>query len=183
MTDEHAYEDLTAYGLDEADEAALLAEQDECTFMWATKEGWPVGVIMAYVWRDSRFWLTAAGHRARIHAVRRDPRVSVCVTSKGTSLGGLKTVTYKGTCTIHDDDATKSWFYPALARHLIPGDEAFAAHFERFLDSPERVILEMGPTQRIDYDGVKMMAATIEWITRTAPPSGVQSTPDPRPSS
>jgi general stress protein 26 len=165
-----AYEDLTAYRLDEADEAALLAQQDECTFIWATKDGWPVGVIMAYVWRDGRFWLTAAAHRARVHAVRRDPRVSVCVTSKGTS---LKTVTYKGACTIHDDAETKAWFYPALARHLIPGDERFAKHFERFLDSPERVILEVEPTQRIDYDGVKMMAATIEWIQRSA--SGIQS--------
>ncbi|MDZ4827184.1 MAG: pyridoxamine 5'-phosphate oxidase family protein [Actinomycetota bacterium] len=173
MTEDQAYEDLTAYRLDDDDETKLLTLQDECTFMWATKEGWPVGVIMSFLWRDGHFWLTAAEHRARIHAVRRDPRVSVCVTSKGTKLGALKTVTYKGTCAVRDDDETKTWFYPALANHLIPGDADFAAHFARFLDSPGRVILEVTPTKRIDYDGVKMVGASMNWVAESQP------TPEP----
>ena len=51
----------------------MLAAQTECTFIWANKEGWPVGVIMSFIWRRGRFWLTATSQRARIHAVRRDP--------------------------------------------------------------------------------------------------------------
>ena len=66
------YEDVTVYGLDADIEEQLLLAHNECTFIWANKEGWPVGVIMSYVWRRGRFWLTASGQRARIAAVRRD---------------------------------------------------------------------------------------------------------------
>jgi hypothetical protein len=37
------------------------------------------------------------------------------ITSTGTAMGPGKTVTYKGTCVVHDDPDTKAWFYPALA--------------------------------------------------------------------
>ncbi len=161
---ERDFEDLQAYGLDPADEDSMLLAQTECTFIWANREGWPVGVTVAYLWRDGCFWFTAAASRARVKAVARDPRISVCVSSMGTPQGALKTVTYKGVCTILDDAETKSWFYPALAAALIPGDETFQHGFARFLDSPDRIILRMEPGQRIGYDGVKMVAATADWI-------------------
>jgi hypothetical protein len=161
---EHDFEDLRAYRLDPDDEARMLVDQHECTFIWANQEGWAVGVIMAYVWRDGCFWLTAAAGRARVRAVTRDPRVSVCVSSMGTPQGELKTVTYKGLCTVLDDADTKAWYYPALAAALIPGDETFQHGFARFLDSPDRVVLRVDPGQRIDYDGVKMVDATAAWI-------------------
>lgn len=161
---EHSFEDLREYRLDPADEEALLHAQTECTFIWANKEGWPVGVIMAYLWRDGAFWLTAASGRARVKAVARDPRCSVCVSSMGTSEGQQRTVTYKGYCTVLDDAETKAWFYPALASTLIPGDERLQQGFARFLDSPDRVVLKVEPSQRIDHDGVKMLKATLAWI-------------------
>ncbi len=43
------YEDVTVYGLDDEVEAEMLDAQNECTFIWSNKEGWPVGVIMSYV--------------------------------------------------------------------------------------------------------------------------------------
>jgi len=158
------YEDVTVYGLDDDVEAEMLDAQNECTFIWSNKEGWPVGVIMSYVYRGGRFWLTASSQRARISAVKRDPRVCIVVTSTGSKMARNKTVTYKGTCTVHDDQETKDWFYPALAaairRDDIKGQEVFA----EFLDSPRRVILEVEPTQRIGYDGGKMGRATAEWM-------------------
>ena len=36
-----------------------------------------------------------------------------------------------------------------------------------FLDSPNRVILEVEPTQRIGFDGTKQNAATTAWIEAT----------------
>jgi general stress protein 26 len=160
------YEDVTVYGLDADVEEELLNAHDECTFIWSNKEGWPVGVIMSYLWHDGRFWLTASGQRARIAAVRRDPRVCVVVTSTGSDLPRNKTVTYKGTCTVHDDRATKDWFYPAFSAHLNRKRPERAAAFRDFLDSPRRVILEVVPTQRIGYDGAKMGKATAEWIAK-----------------
>ena len=158
------YEDVTVYGLDDDVEAEMLDAQNECTFIWSNKEGWPVGVIMSYVYRGGRFWLTASSQRARISAVKRDPRVCIVVTSTGSKMARNKTVTYKGTCAVHDDQDTKDWFYPALAaairRDDIEGQEVFA----EFLDSPRRVILEVEPTQRIGYDGDKMGRATAEWM-------------------
>ncbi len=158
------YEDVTGWGLDGDAEEAMLAAQTECTFIWANKEGWPVGVIMSFIWRQGRFWLTASGQRARIAAVRRDPRVCIVVTSTGAAgVPRRQTVTYKGNCRLHDDDETKAWFYPELAAALHRGEE-MQQHFARFLDSPWRVILEVEPTQRISFDGTKQEAATAAWI-------------------
>src|SRR5258708_32142139 len=84
------YEDVTAYQLDEASEAELLARQAECTFIWSNSSGHPVGVIMNYVFRDGRFWLTASGQRARVPAARRDPRVSIVVGSRGPGIATPK---------------------------------------------------------------------------------------------
>lgn len=162
---EENYEDVTVYGLDDDVEQQLLLGHNECTFIWSNKEGWPVGVIMSYVWRKSSFWLTASNQRARISAVRRDPRVSIVVTSTGSPLPRNKTVTWKGTCSLHDDRATKDWFYPELSKAINPEDPVRAEAFQAFLDSPRRVIMQVAPTQRIGYDGAKMGKATAEWMT------------------
>ncbi len=164
MASEFNYEDVTVFGLDDGDELKMLELQNECTFIWSNKEGWPVGVIMSYVFVDGCFWMTLSSQRARVPAMRRDPRCAVCVTSKGTELGANQTVTYKGTCEILDDDETKAWFYPALAKAIRPNDEQAARNFAGFLDSPRRVIFKITPTQRIGYDGRKMGKATAQWV-------------------
>jgi general stress protein 26 len=158
------YEDVTMYTLDAEVEERLLLAHNECTFIWSNKEGWPVGVIMSYVWRQGRFWLTASEQRARIAAVRRDPRVCVVVTSTGSPLPRNKAITWKGTCTVHDSREVKDWFYGELAGALNPDDPARAEQFRVFLDSPRRVVLEVEPIQRIGYDGAKMRAATNEFL-------------------
>ncbi len=160
--DDFNYEDVTGFDLDREVEEELLKAHNECTFIWSNREGWPVGVIMSYVWVNGRFWLTASGQRARISAVRRDPRVCIVVTSTGSPLPRNKAVTWKGTCTVRDDRETKDWFYPALAAALRPTPEERQA-FAKLLDSPRRVILEVEPTQRIGYDGAKMGQATADW--------------------
>jgi nitroimidazol reductase NimA-like FMN-containing flavoprotein (pyridoxamine 5'-phosphate oxidase superfamily) len=154
------YEDVTKYGLDEADEAELLARQIECTFIWSNSEGHPLGVIMNFVFRGGRFWLTASSQRARVTAVRRDPRVSVVVTSRGSGITSSKSLTYKGRCVVHEDEATKAWFYPALAAAVRPGDAGAAAAFVRHLDSPRRVVLEVVPEGRIGFDSTQMWRDT-----------------------
>ena len=160
------YEDVSVYTLEAATEEELLRVQKECTFVWANRDGWPVGVIMSYVFREGRFWLTAVRPRKRIAAVERDPRVAVVVTSLGSTMTGSRTVTYKGTCTVHEDAETKAWFYPELSAAVRPGDEVGQRQFARFLDSPKRVVLEVEPMQRIGFDGRKMGEATARAIAR-----------------
>jgi general stress protein 26 len=166
------YEDVTVFGLDEDTEEQLLRAHNECTFIWSNSEGWPVGVIMSYVWRNGSFWLTASGQRARIAAVRRDPRVCVVVTSTGSPLPRNKAITWKGTCTVLDDRETKDWFFPELAGALRGPNTDAAALFVKFLDSPRRVVLRVDPVQRIGYDGAKMAEYTAEWVTAQAADAG-----------
>ena len=52
------YEDLTECGLDDDLEQRLLEVQTECTFMWTNKAGEAFGVIMSYLPKDGRLWLT-----------------------------------------------------------------------------------------------------------------------------
>lgn len=158
------YEDVTKFGLDDDVETQMLNAQNECTFIWSNKEGWPVGVIMSYIFRDGKFWLTASSQRARISAVRRDPRVCIVVTSTGSAMERNKTVTYKGTCKVHDDPDIKKWFYPDFSRALRGDNQDHIDQFVHFLDSPRRIVLEIEPTQRIGYDGAKMGKATAEWM-------------------
>ena len=164
----HDFEDVTLYPLDPPVLEELLRTQNECAFVWGTREHWPVGVTMSYVWRDGRFWLTSAERRKRIAAVRRDPRVSVVVTSAGTKLGPSRTATAKGRCVLRDDRATKDWFYPELSRRIMGGEGEGARLFQRHLDSPGRLILEVTPEQWITYDGHKMAKAMV-------PPDPVRS--------
>lgn len=165
------FEQVSVYALDDAQRELLLTTHGECTFNWSTRDGWPMGVIMSYLWARGRFWLTAGAHRHRIEAVRRDPRVSIIVTSTGTKLPPGQSLTAKGRCIVHEDAETKAWFYPAFAKHL-QRDEERARAFEAQLDSPLRVVLEVVPEKWITYDGVKMFldAAGKLDASRKSPP-------------
>ncbi len=151
------YEMVSIYHLNPEDQEKLLLTQKECVFNWCTKDQWPIGVIMSYIWRRDRVWLTGGVHRHRMAAIRRNPQVSVVITSTGTSMGPGKTVTIKGRCIIHEDRETKDWFYPDFALALR-GEPAAAKKFHEFLDSPLRVVLEVVPEKWITYDGAKMRA-------------------------
>ncbi len=154
------YERVSIYNLNEKDQEELLSIATECVFNWCTRDSWPMGVIMSCLWRDGRMWLTAGAHRHRISAVKRNPQVSIVVTSTGSTLGPGKSITIKGRCHIHEDRETKNWFYPAFADHTSIGGPESARAFEAKLDSPIRVILEVVPEKFITYDGIKMLKHT-----------------------
>lgn len=158
------YEDLTECALSDELEQQLIRVQRECVFMWTNTAGEAFGVVMSYLPKDGRFWLTAAERRARISAIRRFPRASVCVNSTGSSMGGGKTVTYKGSCIVHDDRATKDWFYPEFSASLRPDNAGAAAAFQKFLDSPHRVIIEFIPDYTLSFDANLMWARSPEAV-------------------
>jgi len=139
------------FPLDEEGRAAVLREALQCTFIWSTREGWPVGVTMSYLWERDRFWLITDPKQARVAAVRRDPRVAVVVST------GAQTITVKGRCRLAEDAETRSWAFQAFAARqarLFPDlidSEAFAARMLRL----ERAVLEVTPELWITYDGTK----------------------------
>ena len=153
------WEDLASYGLEDADEAALLEAQRECTFIWVNKDGHPLGVIVNYIFRNGSLWLTATSKRPRIAAIRANPKVSVAISSKGSGITARRSLTYKGECVIHEDDATKKWFFTEFGHAMRPGAPDRAREFAAFLDSPFRVVLEVKPTRATRFDGAKMWAA------------------------
>ncbi|MFP6814826.1 MAG: hypothetical protein VB949_04050, partial [Pseudomonadales bacterium] len=74
----------------------------------------------------------------------------------------------KGHTVIHEDPEIKMWFYKILAAGMaMAGDSgnAFTANldpdmFVRFLDTPERIVLEFTSEMSIPFDGDKMAAGT-----------------------
>ena len=162
-----SYEDVSTFALDDSREQALHAAQTECTFMWTTSEGDPVGVIMNYVVHDDRFWLTCTRRRKRVAAVEARPRVAIAVSSRGTEIGVSQAVTYKGDALVHDDDETKAWFYPALAARVRPESAERQEAFIHHLDTPGRVVIEIRPTARIGFDAENMFKNSPAGPSRT----------------
>ncbi len=156
------YEQISQFTLDEKLLEELLQKQTECSIVWNTKEGWPTGCIMAFVYKEGRFWLTAAEQRARIAALRRDERCSLVISSIGTSLGPVKTATIKGRCRVRNDEETKAWLYPAIAKAQVPFSEDMQKIFAKRLDSPSRVILEIEPVKWMTFDAMKMFMDSAE---------------------
>jgi hypothetical protein len=162
------YDDVKQYRLDPEREQELVNCAGECTFCWANKAGHPLGVTTAYVPVDGKIWMTATRERVRIKAIARDGRSAVVMSSKGTHMGGGKTVTYKGHTVIHDDPEIKMWMYRLLAHGMSKvedSDNDFTMGlnpdlFVKFLDTPERIVLEFTPEMSIPFDGDKMAKGT-----------------------
>jgi Pyridoxamine 5'-phosphate oxidase len=154
------FEDVSVFVLSSERELTLFEKQTECVFMWTTKDGDAVGVIMNYVYHDGKFWLTGSGQRKRFAALARRPRAAVAMTSRGTDIGISQSVTYKGPVVLHEDDETKAWFYPALAARVRPKSAEKQAAFAKFLDSPRRIVIELIPEARIGFDAENMFEGT-----------------------
>ncbi|HEY8122108.1 MAG TPA: pyridoxamine 5'-phosphate oxidase family protein [Myxococcota bacterium] len=158
MARTHDHEIVSIYPFSDREVDELMNHSNECVLMWTTKDGWPVGVTHAFVWHGGKIWLTFASHRHRAAAIRRDPRVSINVSSSGypASSGGALprgAITFKGRAAFFDDDETKRWFYTALSRKLNPNNPAGERAFYSLLDSPLRTILAITPEKKIMYNG------------------------------
>ena len=156
------YEDVTLYKLTDEREQELLQKQIECNFIWTNKEGHGMGVIMNYVAKDGSIWLTATKQRPRIKALQRDPRASVVISSMGTDMGPGKQITYKGKVVLHEDQATKDWFYPAMADIISPYPAPTPEAAMQHLDTPLRVIIELIPEMALKFDGDAISKASYD---------------------
>jgi general stress protein 26 len=157
MAQTHDHEIVSIYPFTDEEVDTLMNTSNECVLMWATSDGWPVGVTHAFVWDGGKIWLTFSAHRHRTAAIKRDNRVSINVSSAGYRPGagaGLPAgaITFKGHAEFHDDEATRHWFYTALSRKLNPNNPAGEKFFWGILDSPLRTVLSVTPVKRIMYN-------------------------------
>jgi general stress protein 26 len=151
------HDTVSIYPFSEEEVEKLMTNANEAVLMWSTKDGWPVGVTHSFVWRDGKIWLTFTAQRHRAAAIRRDNRVSVNVSSRSYAEGADPSlpsgaITFKGHGEFHEDQATKDWFYKALAKKVSPTNAEFEAYFNNLLESPLRVILEVTPVKKIMYN-------------------------------
>ena len=151
------HEVVSIYAHSDAQREELLKRAPECVLMWGTQDHWPVGVVHSFVWARDKVWITFAAHRHRASAIRRDERVSVCVSGRTSDdpecpLGAL---TIKGRAQFHDDQETKEWFYALLAKKVSPDDPAGEAAFYKLLDSPMRTLISVTPEKYISFDADK----------------------------
>lgn len=109
---------------------------------------------MSFLRCDGRFWLTAVGGRDHLVSLRADPRLTLVVDNRGTVLPGRRMVAVQGEVVVHEDGATKEWFYPAFAARMAADDPVA---FVRLLNSPRRAVLEVTPTgRRLSHDSRKI---------------------------
>ena len=170
MSQTHDHEIVSIYPFTDEEVDRLMNNSMECVLMWATKDGWPVGVTHAFVWHEGKIWITFSEHRHRTTAIRRDHRVSVNVSSAGYNLDAPAeyprgAITFKGTSEFFQDNETKEWFYTALSQKLNPDNAEGEEFFYNLLDSPLRIILAVTPTKKIMYNAGsagRHMAGTID---------------------
>lgn len=157
------FQDATLYAIDEARRDYLLSTHEECTVCWSTTDGWPMGLMHKYIWKDGHFWVTATVNRVRVPALRKRPKSAIVVACEQA-----QGITAKTLCTVHEPGNQHAhWFYRALAEQSLRGHyqarnqdvtpEAIEA-FVPSLDTPDRVILEFEPIKWITYDGRKVGA-------------------------
>jgi hypothetical protein len=144
--------------LDPAQLDALVGSRGECVLNWTTRDGYPIGAVVAYVYREGTFWMTSSDHRKRVAALRARHRASVVLNRDGLS------ATFKGHVRIHDsaddDWATlKSWFLPALSGTEPGSTDPAARAMLNYLDTPHIVIIEIPAQLVFSFDFARFESA------------------------
>jgi general stress protein 26 len=142
--------DASGFALSQQRQELLLAGELECTFCWTNADGHPIGITQAFVYAGGVFWMVSEASRARVRAVRRDPRSTVVVAATGRS----KTMSFKGHTEVLEDRATILRTLREIARRYDPDDEQAQAAHVAAADSPGRVVLRFVPEKVTNaFDG------------------------------
>ncbi len=170
------HESVSIYQFNDEEIDQMLTKSGECVLNWCTKDNWPIGVIHSFVWAKGKIWITFAVHRHRTAAIKRNPQVSVVVSSSSHNdpEGPFGQVCCKGTAEFHDDRETLTWFYHLLAKKVSPTDKKGEDDFYDLLDSPLRTLISVTPVKWITFNSYKSMAhraGTLDESELSAPAS------------
>ena len=142
--------DASRFALTPERQARLLDSQTDCTFCWTSSSGHPAAVTQAFVYRDGEFWMVSEASRARVRAIRRDPRSCVVVAAHGRS----RTLTFKGHTEVLEDRSVVLRVLRDIARRYDPHDEQAQEAHVAAADSPGRVVLRFTPEKITNaFDG------------------------------
>lgn len=149
--------DFSRLRLSHSERLRLLQTQTECTVNWLNSEGWPVAAIQTFVWRNDAFWVTSFRDRPRVSLLAREPRSAVAVSSIGTPLEAQQMASARTVATVHDDESTALWFYPAFSQRVM-SDENGARAMARTLAGQDRVIIELRSRSWNTFRGTRIHA-------------------------
>ena len=157
------YEDLATMRLDDEALQELLDAGGECVFNWTTRDGFPVGVVVAFIYKDGKFWTTCAERRKRVPALRARPQSAIVINNGG------RTPSFKGESIVHAPgdpgfEDLKGWFYPTLSGSAAAPEDTYRQAFAKFLDSEHRVIIETDARLVVAFDVAKFRSFTNEAI-------------------
>jgi hypothetical protein len=149
--------------------AELVRDAGQCVLNWSAKQGYPVGVVMAYVYRHGSFWTSCTARRKRVAALRTRPRAAIILNKDG------RMATYKGDAVIHSPtDAdwvqVSTWVYAALSGAQRDPRNPFFRRLERFLDGPHQVIIEVPATLVLSFDFGRFSSTVRAAITASLGP-------------
>jgi hypothetical protein len=153
--------------------AQLLDSQDECTFIWGTRDGSPTGTIVSFFADRGRIWMTALVGSQRVRALESDPRCSVVITGKGTELGHARCSTLRGSSVLHRDDSARNWFFPIFAAVVLPDNPKGADGMVGAMNNPSNLIIEFVPDRVIPYDAHEQMVRANGGNPRKHPIRGI----------
>ena len=153
------FEDVSLYTIDDERREQLLARGQEAAVNWSTSDGWPVGVMHIYIWREGCFWVTCTERRKRVPALRERPKSSVIVAFEDE-----QTITAKTLATVHEPGSGhEGWFFRALAERVLAQQRGVVSDggiegFVKRLESENRVIIQLEPVKWITFDGRRVQA-------------------------
>ncbi|MCK5881079.1 MAG: pyridoxamine 5'-phosphate oxidase family protein [Sinobacterium sp.] len=134
----------------------LFKAQNECTLSWITQDGGPAATVVSFIYHDNCIWMTAMTHQARVRAIKRNAKVAVVVSGKGSKLGDTRCVSMRGSCEILSDEASRDWFFPLFSKKVL-NNRLGAKMMSKTMNNADNIVLKFHPEKIIPYDAQKMM--------------------------
>ena len=94
-----------------------------------------------YLWAVERMLISTSSWTAKVHNIRRDPRVTICVDDPVSG----RYVAISGTATLIDDDRVRDLTMALIAKYVSEAE--VLPHWERINRNADRVILEVEPAK------------------------------------
>ena len=135
----------------------ILAAQNECTISWITQDGSPAATVVSFLYADDCIWMTALEGCGRVRAIRRDERIAVTVSGKGSKVGDTRCVSLRGRCQVLSDAATRDWFFPQFSRRVLHKSRMGASMMAKSMNTPDNLVLKFQIEKAIPYDAQRMM--------------------------
>ena len=136
-------------GIDSLDEGTawrIVHAATVAVLTWTTRDGATMCACVNPVFIDGHIYVTTSSDRAKVAALRRDPRCAMVFTSVEGS------VTLQGHAAISEDPELTFMCLKALGEKHFPLDSAAQRVMMRHMNSPKRIALRITPGRLLSCD-------------------------------